>query len=72
MLFSGAASYYEQNKQHSFDELKRKVATPKGTTEAGLNEMAALEELFSTVIGASIARSRQLNLEISANASKSA
>ena len=40
-LFAGATRYYEANSGLSFGDLKRKVATPKGTTEAGLDELPA-------------------------------
>ena len=60
-LFKGTILHCEANPNLSFKELRDRVATPKGTTEAGLKELEHIDEKFLAVYTKSIARSRELN-----------
>ena len=62
-IFAGALANFEGSRSDSFEQLKNKVATPKGLTEAGLDQMGDFEDLFVKVIESSKLRDRKIKEE---------
>jgi pyrroline-5-carboxylate reductase len=49
-IFKGTLLHYEANKSNGFSELKSKVTTKKGTTEAGIAKMENINVIFYTFL----------------------
>jgi pyrroline-5-carboxylate reductase len=58
----GAGSMLIANEDDSPEEFRRKVTSPNGTTQAGIDKMISLgiQDIFSKGIEAAIARSKEL------------
>lgn len=68
-MFEGAIGLMRENKT-SFDEMKLRVATPNGTTFAGLKHLNQCQDLFDKSLLAASARATELAKETSENFKK--
>ena len=63
-IFMGTMKHFEQNQASTFEELKNKVTTQKGTTRAGVDQMEDIHEKFEQVFKGSVARGLEIAADI--------
>lgn len=59
-VFEGTVLHYRNNHDQTFEQLRNRVATPNGVTEAGLKTMDNFEQYYDTVFNASYNRAQEM------------